>query len=74
MNDCERTTGRVKGGSATDITYSLRGMGFPADKVDLVEHARHHSSNGEVLLRLDKIEDRVYESIVDVVKQVGKAA
>jgi len=72
--DCDRSDGRVKGGSATDMSYSLRGMDFPAEKPDLIEHARRHSSNNEVLLRLDKIEDRVYESISDVVKHIGKAA
>ena len=64
----------VKGGSATDITYSLKGMKFPAEKQALVQHAQQHSANKEVLNRLDKIEDRVYDSIADVTKQVGKAA
>jgi hypothetical protein len=64
----------VKGGSAKDITYSLRGMEFPADKPTMIEHARHHSANEVVMDRLEKIEDRVYDSIADVTKQVGKAA
>jgi hypothetical protein len=64
----------VKGGSAEDIAYSLRGMEFPADKPAMIEHARQHSANRVVTDRLEKIEDRVYDNIVDVTKQVGKAA
>ncbi|MBE0568145.1 MAG: DUF2795 domain-containing protein [Deltaproteobacteria bacterium] len=63
----------VKGGSAIDFTYSLRGMDFPADKSALIDHARKQSANEEVLDRLDKIEDRVYDNIADVTKQVGNA-
>ncbi len=36
--------GDVKGGSAEDIAYSLRGMGFPAEKTDLIQHAKQHSA------------------------------
>ncbi len=66
--------GDVKGGSAKDIEYSLRGVDFPAEKPALIQHAMEHSANKVVMDRLDKIEDRVYESIVDVTTQVGKAA
>ena len=64
----------AKGGSAKDIAYSLRGMEFPADKPAMIEHARQHSANRVVMDRLEKIEDRVYDNITDVTKQVGKAA
>lgn len=64
----------AKGGSASDIAYSLRGMMFPAEKEALLQHAREHSANREVMNRLNKIEDREYDDIVDVTKQVGKAA
>ena len=64
----------VKGGSARDIAYSLRGMKFPADKPAMMEHARQHSANRVVTDRLEKIEDRVYDNLADVTKQVGKAA
>ena len=67
-------TAYAKGGSATDITYSLKGMKFPAEKQALLQHAQQHSANKEVMVRLDKIEDRVYDDIDDVTKQVGKAA
>jgi hypothetical protein len=67
-------TGYAKGGSASDITYSLKGMNFPADKQALIQHAKQHSANNIVMARLDKIEDRVYDDIADVTKQVGKAA
>jgi len=67
-------TAYAKGGSATDITYSLKGMSFPAEKQALIQHAKQHSANNEVIVRLDKIEDRVYDNLADVTKQVGKAA
>ncbi|MEW6720437.1 MAG: DUF2795 domain-containing protein [Thermodesulfobacteriota bacterium] len=63
----------MKTGSAKDITYSLRGIDFPAEKCDLMEYARHHSANELVFARLDKIEDRVYDCLADVTKQVGTA-
>jgi len=64
----------VKGGSAKDIAYSLRGMEFPADKPAMIEHARQRSANEVVMDRLEMIEDRVYDNLADVTKQVGKAA
>lgn len=67
-------TGYEKGGSVEDFTYSLRGMEFPAEKTALVEHVRQHSANDVVMGRLNKIEDRVYDSITDVTNQIGKAA
>jgi hypothetical protein len=67
-------TDYVKGGSAIDFTYSLRGMKFPAEKSVIMNYAREQSANEEVLDRLDKIEDRVYDNIADVTKQVGTAA
>jgi hypothetical protein len=70
----DEDAGRLKGGSATDISYSLRGLDFPVEKHDLIQHARQHSANKEVIDRLTKIEDREYDSIADVVKQIGKAA
>lgn len=66
--------GDAKGGSAKDIAYSLRGMDFPAEKSDLIHHATQHSANNVVMDRLDKIEDRVYDTLDDVTMQVGKAA
>ena len=66
--------GDEKGGSAKDIAYSLRGMKFPAERTALVQYAKDHSANNVVTDRLDKIEDRVYDSIADVTNQVGKAA
>ena len=56
------------------FTYSLEGMEFPAEKMALVEHVRQYSANEVVMGRLDKIEDRVYDSITDVTNQIGKAA
>lgn len=70
----QEDAGYVKGGSATDITYSLKGIVFPAEKRALIQYAMQHSANKIVMDRLDKIEDRVYDSIADVTKQVGKAA
>jgi hypothetical protein len=47
--------------SPIDIQKSLRGMDYPATKDQIIEHARQHGADTEVLDALQKIPDREYE-------------
>jgi Protein of unknown function (DUF2795) len=47
--------------SPIDIQKALSGVDYPASKADIVEHARQHGGDKEVLDALNGIEDREYE-------------
>lgn len=66
--------GRAEGGSAADITRHLKGMNFPAMKEDLIRHARQKGADQDVMDRLERLVDREYDSMADVIKEFGKAA
>lgn len=50
----------------------LRGIAFPATKDDLIEQARDNDAPGDVLKALDMLDDKRYDSVVDITKEVGK--
>ncbi len=62
-----------KGGhSPTDITHHLKGIDFPAEKSDLVEHAKGKGADKDVLGTIEKMPDGTYETMADVMIGVGK--
>ena len=47
--------------SPIDIQKALGGIDHPAEKDDIVEHARSHGGSDEVLEALTGIDDREYD-------------
>lgn len=66
------TQGRGSGESPANVTKNLKGVHFPAKKQDLVRHAQHEKAGQDVLSQLQKLEDREYASMADVMKGYGK--
>lgn len=60
------------GHSPANVTHHLKGIDFPADKNDLVEHARGNGADGEVIDVLKKMPDGQYATMADVMKGLGK--
>ena len=57
---------------AAAIAQVLKDLQFPADKRKLIEYAeRSRPQSGEILSDLQKIEERQYENVSDVVKATG---
>jgi hypothetical protein len=52
------------------VPYYLRGMEFPATKRDLVQLAKEHADEGQALQRLERIPDRRYCSLHDLVGEI----
>ena len=54
-----------------EIQKHLTGMDYPANKGDLVEHARGQNAPEEVVSVLESLPDRDYDKPTDVTKAVG---
>ncbi|SNB46360.1 DUF2795 domain-containing protein [Geobacter sp. DSM 9736] len=67
-----RNVGRGGGHSPANVTKHLKGINFPANKQDLIKHAKHEGADQEVLQELQGFEDREYGNMADVMKSFGK--
>jgi len=65
--------GRSTGQSPSNITKYLQGMDFPAEKDDLIQHAKQQGANQDVIRVLNNIDDREYENTADVMKAYSQA-
>jgi hypothetical protein len=55
-----------------EIQKHLKGMDYPADKQDLVEHAREQGAPEDILSTLEALPEQQYETPTDVTKAVGE--
>lgn len=62
----------VGGQSPANVTHHLKGIDFPAEKPDLVKHAKQQGADREVLDAIEKMPDGRYETMADVMKGFGK--
>jgi hypothetical protein len=60
------------GRSPANIAKHLKGISFPAKQPDLVEHARKQKAKREIVELLEKMPDRDYSDMADVMKGVGE--
>ena len=61
------------GQSPINVTHHLKGIDFPAEKPDLVQHAKKQGADGEVLKAIEGMPEGTYETMADVMKGFGKA-
>lgn len=54
--------------SLTSVQEALKDTEYPAEKRDLVEHARQHHTSEDVLDDIKSLPDKVYTSAADVNK------
>ncbi len=50
----------------------LAGMDYPANKKDLVKHAKEKGADENVIYTLEKLPEREYNGPAGVAKEVGK--
>ena len=55
--------------SPAAVQEALKDTEYPAEKRDLVEHAKHHDVSKDVLDDLKSLPDKVYTSAADVNKE-----
>jgi hypothetical protein len=60
------------GGSPSNLAHFLKGIDFPAQKTDLVKHAKKNNVNEEVIQELNHMSDHKYSNMADVMKGFGK--
>ncbi len=54
-----------------EITKALKGIGFPAEKDDLIEHARDNGAGPEIVELLQEMPEDEFDSISDVMSAFG---
>lgn len=59
--------------STATIAQALSGIDFPANKNDLVEHAKRNNADNEVIQALNELPEEQYTSMADVFKGVGQS-
>jgi hypothetical protein len=58
--------------SAVDIAKHLSGIDFPANKQDLISHARGKNASQEIIDTLQQMPEREYGNMADVEKGFGE--
>ncbi|HJV64423.1 MAG TPA: DUF2795 domain-containing protein [Geomonas sp.] len=59
---------RGTGASPANLTKNLKGIDFPADKQDILKHAHQLHAEKVVIDEIQKMPDREYNSMADVMK------
>ncbi|ACC79409.1 DUF2795 domain-containing protein [Nostoc punctiforme] len=55
-----------------EIQKHLKGVDYPANKQDLIQHAKKHGADKGIISLLDKLpEDEEFESPTDLNKAIG---
>jgi hypothetical protein len=62
------TSERGIGASPANVTKHLKGVDFPARKQDLLKHAKQLKAEQVVIDEIQKMEEREYQSMADIVK------
>ncbi|MCK8518201.1 DUF2795 domain-containing protein [Methanoculleus sp. 7T] len=58
--------------SAADLQVYLKGMDYPAEKQDLISHARGQNAPEDVIATLEQFGERTYRSAADVSVEFGR--
>jgi len=58
--------------SPIDLQTYLKGIDYPAEKRDLIDHARKNSAPENVIAALEQFSDRTYRSTTEVSEEFGK--
>ena len=61
------------GQSPIDVTHHLKGIHFPAEKGELVEHARKNGAPSETVEAIEAMPDGTYKTVADVMKGFKQA-
>ena len=61
------------GESPINVTHHLKGISFPAEKQDLVEHAKGNGAPSEVVQAIEAMPEQSYETMADVMKGFKQA-
>jgi len=57
--------------STHDVAQTLAGIDFPADKNKVINYARQHQANEDLVEVLEKLPNEQYTSMADIFKGIG---
>ena len=55
-----------------EVEKSLKGIDFPAKREDLVQHAKQHGADQEVLETIKNLPEDEFRNAADVTKAIGE--
>jgi hypothetical protein len=58
--------------SPPKIAKRLGGVDFPKSRADLMEYAKRRGASPDILRTLEKLPDKTYRSMADVISGIGK--
>jgi len=59
--------------SPSAIEKYLKGVDFPSNKEELIEHAKNNSAPDNVLQAISNFSDKEYVSLTDISKEIKKS-
>jgi hypothetical protein len=62
----------ISGRNVANVTHSLKGLDFPAKKDRLISFAKEHGADPDVITVLEKLPDREYGNMAEVMKGYGE--
>lgn len=62
----------ISGRNVANVTHSLKGIDFPAGKGHLVNYAREHGADPDVIDVLEKLPEKDYNNMADVMQGYGQ--
>jgi len=63
----------VGGESPANVATYLKGIDYPANKQDLLQHARQNGTEQDVVDVLERMPEQQYGNMADVMKGYGEA-
>jgi len=60
--------------SAADVTKALGGIDFPADRSQLIKHARSNDADARIIHFLEQIPDKQYDQPTEIEHQLSEYA
>lgn len=63
---------RPKGGSLSNVTYSLKGVDLPAPREQIIDYAKKKDAPDAVIEQLEEMPDGRYQTMADVTGAIGE--
>lgn len=60
--------------SPIEVQESLKGIDYPVQKKELIQHAKKHGANKEVMEVLESLPDKEYTSPIEVSKEFSESS
>ena len=72
LKSSEGGRGNPEKASPAAVERYLKNIHFPVKRSELVNHAKQNGAPSDVMHVLGKFEDKSYQSVIDVSKEVGR--